>query len=69
MRWHRDIVRRRWAVRSTHHKTGRPATRRNIKALVPRLAREDPEWGYRRIHAELTRAGSASLGAWRYGRS
>jgi putative transposase len=36
----------------------RPATRRNIKALVLRLARERPEWGYRRIHGEL-----AGLGA------
>jgi transposase InsO family protein len=33
--------------------SGRPATRRNIKALVLRLARENPEWGYRRIHGEL----------------
>src|ERR1039457_5143930 len=52
-RWHRDIVRRRWATRSMSGKTGRPATRRNIKALVLRLARENPEWGYRRIHGEL----------------
>ena len=37
---------------------GRPATRRNIKALVLRLAWENPEWGYRRIHGEL-----AGLGA------
>ena len=27
VRWHRDIVRRRWAARSAHGKTGRPATR------------------------------------------
>ena len=57
LRWHRDIVRRRWAVRSKRGRTGRPATRRNIKTLVLRLARENPEWGYRRIHGEL-----ASLG-------
>ena len=38
---------RRWAARSVRGKTGRPATRRNIKALVLRLARENPEWGYR----------------------
>ena len=57
LRWHRDIVRRRWAARSKRGKTGRPATRRNIEALVLRLARENPEWGYRRIHGEL-----ASLG-------
>ena len=57
MRWHRDIVRRRWAARSTRGKTGRPATRRKIKALVLRLARENPEWGYRRIHGELAGLG------------
>ncbi len=58
LRWHRDIVRRRWAARSTHAKTGRPATRRNIKALVLRLARQNPEWGYRRIHGELAGLGT-----------
>ena len=53
LRWHRDIVRCRWAARSMRGKTGRPATRRNIKTLVLRLARENPEWGYRRIHGAL----------------
>src|ERR1019366_9512719 len=57
VRWHRDIVRRRWAARSKRGKTGRPATRRNIRALVLRLARENPEWGYRRIHGELAGLG------------
>jgi transposase len=58
LRWHRDIARRRWAARSRRGRTGRPATRRTIKALVLRLARENPGWGYRRIHGEL-----AGLGA------
>jgi putative transposase len=57
LRWHRDIVRRRWAARSNRGKTGRPATRRNITALVLRLARENPGWGYRRIHGELAGLG------------
>ena|SRR5437588_3674472 len=47
LRWHRDIVRRRWAARSMRGKTGRPATRRNIRALVLRLVRENPGWCYR----------------------
>ena len=57
LRWHRDIVRRRWTARSMRGKTGRPATRRNIQALVLRLARENPEWGYGRIHGELVGLG------------
>ncbi|MGO9218278.1 MAG: hypothetical protein ACLPN6_19135 [Streptosporangiaceae bacterium] len=57
LRWHRDIVRRRWAARSMRGKTGRPATRRNVRALVLRLARENPVWGYRRIHGELAGLG------------
>jgi putative transposase len=57
MRWHRDIIRRRHAARSRRGKTGRPATRRNIQAVVLRLARENPEWGYRRIHGELAGLG------------
>ena len=57
LRWHRDIARRRWAARSIRGKTGRPTTRRNITALVLRLARENPGWGYRRIHGELAGLG------------
>ena len=57
LRWHRAIVRRRWAARSKRGRTGRPATRRHIKALVLRLARENPGWGYRRIHGELAGLG------------
>ena len=57
VRWHRDIVRRRWAARSMRGRTGRPATRQSIRALVRRLARENPGWGYRRIHGELAGLG------------
>ncbi len=34
LRWHRDIVRCRWGARSMRGRTGRPATRRNIRALA-----------------------------------
>ena len=58
LRWHRNIVRRRWAARSKRGRSGRPATRRTIRALVLRLARENPGWGYRRIHGELVGLGA-----------
>jgi len=57
VRWHRDIARRRQAARSMPGRTGRPATRQSIRALVRRLARENPGWGYRRIHGELAGLG------------
>jgi hypothetical protein len=57
LRRQRDIVRRRWDARSMRGRPGRPATRRNIRALVLRLARENPEWGYRRIRGELAGLG------------
>jgi len=45
LRWHQDIVRRRWAAKSRHKRPGRPRTHRNITASVLRLAKENPGWG------------------------
>lgn len=56
LRWHRDLLRRRWARRS-QRRPGRPPTHRSIKALVLRMARENRGWGYRRIHGELAGLG------------
>jgi len=53
LRWHRDLIARRHAAGSTPKRPGRPPTVRSIRALVLRLARENPGWGYRRIHGEL----------------
>jgi putative transposase len=53
LRWRRDLLARRHAARSRPKRPGRPRTVRSIRLLVLRLARENPCWGYRRIHGEL----------------
>jgi putative transposase len=52
LRWHRDLDRRRWTC---PHRRGRPGVALQLRALVLRLARENPTWGYRRVHGELCR--------------
>jgi putative transposase len=54
--WHRRLAARRYDT-STRRRPGRPATIRSIARLTVRLARENPLWGYRRIHGELTKLG------------
>src|SRR3981189_3617622 len=53
LRWHRDLVARRHAAISRPKRAGRPRTVHSIRALVLRLAKENPNWGYRRLHGEL----------------
>ena len=55
LRWHADLVRRRWAY--PRRGPGRPRTALTIRALVLEMARDNPGWGYRRIHGELAGLG------------
>ena len=50
LRWHRDLIRRRWTI---PRRGGRPPTRPTIRQLVLRMAADNPGWGYRRIDGEL----------------
>ena len=58
VRWHRNLVARKWDYAS-RRRPGRPSTRTPAKALIVRMARENPAWGHRRIHGELARPGHA----------
>ena len=57
LRWHHDLLRRHHARVSHPQRPGRPPTIRSIRSLVLRLARDNPSWGYRRVHGELTTLG------------
>ena len=54
--WHRRLAARKYDT-SKRRKPGRPPTVRGIARLTIRLAHENPLWGYRRIHGELTKLG------------
>ena len=51
LRWHRELVARRWTYR--HRKPGRPPLESSLATMILRLARENPQWGYKRIAGEL----------------
>src|SRR5215470_939821 len=55
LRWHRELIVRRW----TYPHTGgdRRGLNEEVVALVVRLARENPRWGYLRIVGECRNLG------------
>src|SRR6266487_2898362 len=55
LRWHRDLVRRRWTYAG--RRPGRPPLAAQTQQLILRLAAENPSWGYKRIQGELVALG------------
>ncbi len=56
LRWHRDLVKRKWTFRQDRP-IGRPAVAAELEALIVRLATENPRWGYSKIQGELIKLG------------
>ncbi len=55
LRWHRALVNRHWT--KPHRPPGRPSLSAELRRLILRMAAENPTWGYRRVHGELTQLG------------
>ncbi len=56
LKWHRELVRRKRTF--THRRVGgRPTIPADLEALVLRLARENPGWGYGKLEGEVLKLG------------
>jgi hypothetical protein len=56
LRWHRGLVRHKWTF-PPRPAAGRPRTPADLEALILRLAKENPRWGYSKIEGELLKLG------------
>ena len=55
LRWHRELVRRKWAQRQ--NKGGRPKIHPETENLIVQMAEENLRWGYAKIQGELLKLG------------
>ena len=58
LKWHRELVRRKWTY-LRRQAGGRPPIDGEVEALLLRLAKENPRWGYGRLQGELAKLGHA----------
>ncbi len=55
LRWHKRRIARHWTHQ--HRSPGRPSATAEIRRLIIAMAADNPTWGYRRVHGELTNLG------------
>ena len=56
LKWHRELVRRKWTF-APKRSGGRPPITADLEALILQLAKENPRWGYSKIHGEVLKLG------------
>ena len=57
LRWHRELVAKKWDHSEKRKSVGRPRIRQVIVDLILRFAKENPTWGYDRIQGALANVG------------
>lgn len=57
LRWHRQLIAKKWDYSKRRKSPGRPKTAKEIEELVLRMARENPTWGYDRLQGALANLG------------
>ena len=49
LRWHRELVAKKWDYSHLRRKVGRPRTKQEVADLIVRMAQENPTWGAPRM--------------------
>ncbi len=56
LRWHRELIAKKYDG-SEQRRPGRPRSSQEIQALIVRMAKDNPSWGYTRIRGALRNLG------------
>ena len=57
LRWHRQLVAKKWDYSDRRGKVGRPRTPEEVAVLIVRMAKENPTWGCGHIEGALKNLG------------
>jgi hypothetical protein len=57
LKWHRELVKRKWTFQQTKRHGGHPALDAELEALIVQLARDNQRLGYKKLVGELRKLG------------